>query len=122
MKYLTWSITIPVLLGLSACTTTAIKATNSSAALAGTLKTGLQEHGAELVYNGKTYRGAWRESAVSSEQVAQVSYPHRKHLTNIFLDLAASDGSELKCSGLTHGMQGDLTCNVDGRILAVRLN
>lgn len=122
MKHLTLSLALPVLMGLPACTTTKIESNSPSVALIGTLRTGLQEHWAELVYNGNTYRGVWRESAATAGQLAQVAYPHRKHLMQLSLDLSASDGNAISCTGLTHGMQGDLTCDVNGSVLKVTLN
>lgn len=122
MKRLKAFLTILFLVELSGCSTVHLTTANQSDGVTGTLKVGLQERDAEVVFDGKIYRGVWRESAASPAQLAQSSYPHRKHLINIALDLTTSNGSLLKCWGLTHAMQGALACAVDGKVLNVSLH
>jgi len=122
MKRLIAFTTMLALVGLAGCSTVHLGTVASNDGVQGTLKIGLQERDAELAFNGKTYRGVWQELAASPEQLAQSSYPHRKHLTNIALDLTASDGSVLKCRGLTHAMQGELACAIDGKVQKVSLH
>lgn len=122
MKRLIAFLTMFALIGLAGCSTVQMSSIASNDGVTGTLKVGLQERDAEVVFNGKTYRGVWQESAASPEQLGQSSYPHRKHLANIALDLTASDGSSLKCRGLAHSMQGELTCAVNGKVLKASLH
>lgn len=115
-------MTTLALVALVGCSTVHMGTITANEGAKGTLKIGLQERDAEVVFDGKTYRGVWQELAASPEQLAQSSYPHRKHLTNIALDLTASDGSVLKCRGLTHAMQGELACAIDGKVQKVSLH
>ncbi|MFO1262488.1 MAG: hypothetical protein U1E84_03975 [Rhodoferax sp.] len=121
MKLLNTAVAIAALGMLSACTTASIKATNVNTKVTGTLNAGFQEPIAEIVYNGKTYRGLWRESAASAEQRALASYPHRRHLINISADLLANDGGVLRCAGLTHALKGELTCKSGDDTLEVSM-
>jgi hypothetical protein len=122
MKRLIAFMTTLALVALVGCSTVHMGTITANEGAKGTLKIGLQERDAEVVFDGKTYRGVWQELAASPEQLAQSSYPHRKHLTNIALDLTASDGSVLKCRGLTHAMQGELACAIDGKVQKVSLH
>jgi hypothetical protein len=116
------AVAIAALGTLSACTTASIKATNPSLQLVGTFNAGLQTRKAEIVYNGKTYRGFWQQSAASAEQFALSSYPHRRHLINISADLLADDGTILRCTGLSHALKGELTCKSEDETLKVLMN
>lgn len=122
MKRLIAFLTILILAVLSGCSTVHLGTANPSDGFEGTLKVGLQKRDAEVVFGGKIYRGVWQELAASPEQLTQSSYPHHKHLINIALDLTTSDGSLLKCTGLTHAIQGELACAVDGKVLNVSLH
>ncbi len=107
--------------GIAACTTIDVAQTKGDEKITGSIKAGLQSHVAEIGLNGKLYRGNWIAGEPTREQIAQTSYPHRKHLSEVSLDMTAEDGSKMSCKGLAHGLEGDLVCTANGKDYSVAL-
>lgn len=113
---------VPIaLLSLSACSTGTIMPAKGESKIAGTIKQGFQAREAEITLNGKVYRGKWVSEDPSKEQIAQTTFPHRKHISQISMDLKADDGSKMLCKGPVHSQEGDLTCTADGKDYPVTL-
>lgn len=109
------------LLGIAGCSTVDVAQTKGDEKIAGSIKAGLQSHVAEISLNGKSYHGNWIADEPTREQIAQTSYPHRKHVSQISLDMMAEDGSKMSCKGLAHGLAGDIVCTSNGKDYSVTL-
>ena len=109
------------LLGLAACSTGNIVQSMGDARISGTMKQGLQAHVAEITLNGKVYRGEWVSEGPTPEQKESISYPHKKHVSQLTINLKADDGNAMVCKGLAHGLAGDLLCTAGGKEYPVTL-
>lgn len=115
-------VALITLSGIAACTTVQVGQINGDEKITGSIKAGLQSHVAEISLNGKLYRGNWIADEPTREQVAQTPYPHRKHVSQVNLDMTADDGSKMSCKGLAHGLAGDIVCTSNGKDYPVTLN
>ena len=102
---------------LTGCASTGtIQSTDPGAKISGTMQRGLFEsHTIEIILNGKIYRGKWRSDYPTPDQKAATTYPHKKHINQLFFDLKADDGSVMACQGATHVLTGNVTCTADGK-------
>jgi hypothetical protein len=122
MSRLAW-----ILAGLTAllagCTSIGtINSSDPENKICGTLQSGLLAgHSAEVNLDGKAYRGKWKADYPTADQKAAATYPHKKHLNQLYLDLTANDGSLMVCRGPTDGLVGNLICTTGGRDYPVEL-
>jgi hypothetical protein len=112
---------VPIALLMSACSTGTIAPAKGESKITGSIKQGLQAKEAEITLDGKLFRGKWVSEDPSKEQLAQTTFPHKKHVSQISMDLTAGDGSKMVCKGKMHGKEGDLTCTADGKDYPVTL-
>ena len=111
-----------VLLALSGCQSDSALVSRGGDSVVGTVDRGLFEpHRVEIKLGDKVFRGLWRSSPPSKDLRDETAYPHRRHVSDVQLDLRADDGTAMHCNGKTHSEAGEIKCEADGRSYSLTL-
>ena len=96
---------------LPACSSTGVlTSVTPDAPIAGTVTRGfMQPYHIEVILDGKAYRGKWRREAAAEHPEAN-SYLHKRHVGRVRSTLSADDGTQLACTWLVHGQEGEGSC------------
>lgn len=99
------------MVGLSGCTLRESLHSMQPDAIQGTLIGGLTEQPrVEVTMNGKAYVGPWRTSLPSNEQLHREGSVHGRHMRIMSAEPRSSDGEQLICEWILHGVTGNGTC------------